>query len=206
MLLSPATGLNNYGLAYGLDNGAWSAYLAKVPFKEEPFRVAVGKIGANATFVVAPDIVDGGLASLQLTLSWLNWLLERVPVVLIAVQNGMVPSHVGHLLGPRTGIFVGGTSDWKEQTMAMWADVAHASGAICHVGRVNTARRVFLCAAAHVDSFDGSSVSRFAATLPLLDNARKQIDLFGQQARVSRRPHEDGRPSQTVLRSDTDTR
>jgi len=178
VLLSPATGLKNYGIPYALDNGAWSAHIAGEPFKEQPFRDAVAKIGANADFVVAPDIVAGGKASLELTRTWLPWLLRHTMVALIAVQDGMTPGDVMHRLGKRCGVFVGGTTEFKEETMAMWTAVAHSCGAICHVGRVNTKRRIFLCAAADADSFDGSSVSRFAVTLPRLDNARKQPDLF----------------------------
>ncbi len=178
VLLSPATGLKNYGLEYALDNGAWSAHIAGIPFPTDPFMEAVAKIGAKAHFVVVPDIVAGGRASLDLTRRWLPWVLERTMVALIAVQDGMLPGDVMHRLGKRCGIFVGGTTEWKESTMAMWGAVARESGAICHVGRVNTQRRVFLCAHAGATSFDGSSVSRFAKTLPNLDNARKQHDLF----------------------------
>jgi hypothetical protein len=180
VLLSPATGLKNYGLPYALDNGAWSAHVANAPFNAEAFRNAVALIGSEAIFVVVPDIVAGGMESLAMSLKWLEWCLERVPVVLIAVQDGMQPSDIAHLLGPRVGIFVGGTTEFKEETMAIWAALARSCGAICHVGRVNTKRRIFLCAAAGVTSFDGSSVSRFAKTLPKLDNARKQIDLFAR--------------------------
>lgn len=180
VLLSPATGLKNYGLEYALDNGAWSAHLAGVPFQSEPFMEAVAKIGAGAHFVVVPDIVAGGCQSLELSRRWIPWVLERTMVALIAVQDGMVPGDVMHRLGSRCGIFVGGTTDWKESTMGMWAALARECGAICHVGRANTRRRIFLCAAAGVNSFDGSSVSRFAKTLPPLDDARKQIDLFAQ--------------------------
>ena len=45
-------------------------------------------------------------------------------------------------------------------------------------GRVNTQRRIRLCAAAGADSFDGTSASRYAVTLPGLDSARRQPDLF----------------------------
>lgn len=178
VLLSPATGLKNYGLEYALDNGAWSAHLAGVPFPTEPFMEAVMKIGMGAHFVVVPDIVAGGRKSLELSRQWLPWVLERTMVALIAVQDGMTPGDIVHRLGSRCGIFVGGTTDWKEATMGMWSALARECGAICHVGRVNTKRRIFLCAAANVTSFDGSSVSRFADTLPLLDLARKQPDLF----------------------------
>ncbi|WP_313539696.1 hypothetical protein [Sphingomonas sp.] len=39
------------------------------------------------------------------------------------------------------------------------------------------------CGRAGVDSFDGSSASRFAETLPALERARQQIDLEGYLAR-----------------------
>jgi hypothetical protein len=175
VLLSPATGLKNYDLPYALDNGAWSAHVAGTEFQAEPFRKAVDKIGHGADFVVAPDIVAGGLASLDLSRRWLPWLLDRTRIALIAVQDGMRPGDVIHRLGKRCGLFVGGSTEWKEETMAMWAAVARENNAICHVGRVNTKRRIVLCAAAGVTSFDGSSVSRFAVTLPMLDNARHQL-------------------------------
>jgi hypothetical protein len=178
VLLSPATGLKNFGVPYALDNGAWSAFMAGEEFREEAFQKAVGLIGPGAAWVVAPDIVEGGKASLQMSVRWLGWLLDRVPVVLIAVQDGMSPRDIQGRLGIRIGIFVGGSTEWKEETMAMWAALARSCGAICHVGRVNTARRIHLCAAAGVDSFDGSSVSRFAKTLPRLDNAARQRDLL----------------------------
>lgn len=38
------------------------------------------------------------------------------------------------------------------------------------------------CVAAGADSFDGSSASRFATTLPLLDAARRQPDLLAGAA------------------------
>src|SRR5688572_9296405 len=142
VLLSPATGLKNYDIPYALDNGAWSAFKAGEAFREEPFRAAVGLIGARAAWVVAPDIVEGGAASLQMSLRWLGWLFDRVPVVLIAVQDGMTPREVRGRLGIRLGIFVGGSTQWKEETMPMWAGLARSCGAICHFGRVNTARRI----------------------------------------------------------------
>lgn len=178
VLLSPATGLKNYHIPYALDNGAWSAFMAGEEFREDDFIRAVVLIGSGAAWVVAPDIVEGGARSLQMSLSWLGWLFDRVPVVLIAVQDGMRPQDIQGRLGIRLGIFVGGSTKWKEETMPMWAALARSCGAICHVGRVNTARRIALCAAAGVDSFDGSSVSRYAKTLPRLDNAARQPDFL----------------------------
>ncbi len=178
VLLSPATGLKNYGIRYALDNGAWSAFKAGTEFNVDAFVAAVVLIGRGADWVVVPDIVQGGAASLELSRKWLPWVLDNAPAGLIAVQDGMTVDEIAPLLSPRVGIFVGGSTEFKEQTMGMWAALAHEHGAICHVGRVNTKRRIFLCAAANADSFDGSSVSRFAKTLPKLDHARHQPDLF----------------------------
>ncbi len=50
--------------------------------------------------------------------------------------------------------------------MGDWAELARERGAICHVGRVNSARRIHLCASAGVTSFDGSGVSRYAVEIP----------------------------------------
>lgn len=189
VLLSPATGLNCKGLPYALDNGAWSAHIAKTEFPAEPFRKAVARIGADAAFIVVPDIVMGGLASLELSKTWLPWVMERSRIALIAVQDGMTPADLDGLFSPRVGAFVGGSTEWKEETAAMWCEVAHRAGAICHVGRVNSARRIRICAAAGADSFDGSSVSRFAKTIGRLDRARNQADLFGSRRSDVRRQY-----------------
>jgi hypothetical protein len=62
--------------------------------------------------------------------------------------------------------------------MRAWGMLAREHSAYLHIGRVNTARRIRLCADAGADSFDGTSVSRYATTLELLDSARRQTHLF----------------------------
>jgi hypothetical protein len=151
------------------------------PFDEPAFERAIARLGADADWIVVPDIVMGGMASLKSSRMWLARLRNRRFLAkarfMIAVQNGIMPAHVRDLVGPRVGVFVGGDTEWKLATMASWARFAHVHGATCHVGRVNSARRIRLCAAAGADSFDGSGVSRFAAALPPLDLARRQADV-----------------------------
>jgi len=181
LMVSARGALRTEGFRYALDNGAWTSFQRGEPFDAATFKRAVARLGPDADWIVAPDIVMGGLASLRFSRQWLHRLRRRQVLrdktFLIAVQNGMEPRHVRRLIGPRTGIFVGGDTPWKLATMATWARLAHAHGAICHVGRVNSVRRIRLCAAAGVDSFDGSGVSRFASALPPLDLARRQPDL-----------------------------
>lgn len=166
---------------YALDNGAWTAFQRGEPFDVPAFEKAVALLGPGADWIVLPDVVAGGLASLRFSLDWLDTLRNRPALAgaryLLAVQNGMTPRDIAPLAGPEIGIFVGGDTPWKLATMAAWTRLAHERGAICHVGRVNTARRIHLCAAAGADSFDGSGVSRFASTLPPLDLARRQPDI-----------------------------
>jgi len=168
---------------YALDNGAWTAFQRGEPFDVRAFDKAVTLLGAAADWIVLPDIVAGGPASLRLSLDWLDTLRGRPDLrgaqYLLAVQNGMEPGQIAPLVSPEVGIFVGGDTPWKLATMATWTRLAHERGALCHVGRVNTVRRIRLCAAAGADSFDGSGVSRFASALPPLDRARRQPDIEG---------------------------
>ena len=173
------------GFPYAIDNGAWSAYQAFIKRRQatalldrRAFIKVVVRLGGSADFVVVPDIVAAGKESLALSKRWLPWVLDHTQLALIAVQDGMVPSDVAELLGPRVGLFVGGSCDppdfWKLSTMAQWCDLARKHGAWCHIGRVNSALRIRKCALAGATSFDGSSASRFALTIPPLDDARRQ--------------------------------
>lgn len=164
---------------YFIDNGAWTAHQAGEGFDEAAFLGVVSLLGEGAAFVVVPDIVCGGLDSLRLSESWLPRLDHLPGRLLIPVQNGMVPADVSHLLGPRVGIFVGGDTEWKLSTMPRWGVLARERGAHMHVGRVNSARRIRLCALAGAHSFDGSSASIYSKTLPHLDRARRSVLPFG---------------------------
>lgn len=66
--------------------------------------------------------------------------------------------------------------------MEAWGVLARRRNCYFHVGRVNSARRIATCSAAGASSFDGTSVTRFAKTLPRLDAAlgfaEDQPDLF----------------------------
>jgi len=177
-LLTAGAVLNPHGLRYALDNGAWSAHQRGLPFDDRAFEEAVREVGASADFIVAPDIVCGGLDSLAVSLRWLPWLLQHGRRVLVPLQDGMEPRHVAPILSPgRVGLFVGGSTAWKEWAIPTWGPWARARAIYCHVGRVNSARRIALCAQGMCSSFDGSSVTRFGKSLRRLDGARRQLAL-----------------------------
>lgn len=168
------------GMPWALDNGAWPAFAQGRPWDAGAFAAALDRHGPGARFIVAPDVVGERAPSLRLTTKWLPNLLGRAdlaaPAILVAVQDGMAFADIEPLLAPRVGIFIGGSTAWKESAIVPWGRWAAARGIYCHVGRVNTARRISLCLAGLVDSFDGTSATRFASTLPLLDGARRQTD------------------------------
>jgi hypothetical protein len=182
LLVSAKGVLRTEGMRYALDNGAWSAFVQQEPFDEDAFLVAVDRLGESADWIVLPDIVAGGLVSLDYSLRWKERLRGMPTKLLIAVQNGMQIDDVASLLSPAVGIFIGGTTEWKEATAQAWGSLARRRHCHLHVGRVNSARRIRICAAAGANSFDGSGVSRYAEALPRLDRATRQDDLFAAAA------------------------
>jgi len=167
------------GFPYAIDNGAWSDYTAGRDFDDERFQALVDKLGGAADWVVAPDIVAGGIRSLRLSLVWLAPLLVRTRMVLIPVQDGMGPADLVNIVLPkRIGIFLGGSTEWKLANMRLWGEFCAERGVYYHVGRVNTQKRFRLAHMAGADSVDGSSASRYAETLPMLDFASRQWDMW----------------------------
>ena len=179
-LLVSATGvLRHEGFQYALDNGAWTAHQAGTSFDVPAFQRAVDALGHGADWIVLPDALCGGLESLELSLSYLPELAVRGFRLLLPVQNGMQREHVIDHLSNQVGIFVGGDDTWKEATLPSWGAVAREVGCWLHVGRVNSARRIRLCALAGAHSFDGTSCSRWAVNVSRLDRARLSCLPFG---------------------------
>ncbi len=171
----------------GADNGQWAERDNPGPFKADRFLRFVDVVGERPLWLVLPDIVCGGLASLDLSLIWLDRLRGHPSVLLIAVQDGMTPKMIAPFVGPRVGIFVGGSDDWKEPSIEGWGDLSAEAGCYLHVGRVNTARRMFLCIAAEAESCDGTSVTKYVKTLPMLDQASRHQDFASKWRQVSDR-------------------
>lgn len=173
LLVSAAGKWRTEGFRYGIDNGAWTAYRTRRPFDAGRFEGCVAELGTGADWIVVPDIVCGGLESLAFSESW----LPRLPAtaqLLLPVQDGMTPADVRSMVGGRVGIFVGGEDAFKESTAHVWGNLARERDCYLHVGRVNSMRRIRICAMAGAHSFDGTSVSRYSTTIRRLNNARVQ--------------------------------
>ncbi len=164
---------------FAIDNGAWPCFKQNLPFDSEAFQSVVDTHGSAADFVVIPDVVADGERSLAFSKLWFD-RLKHLRLILLPVQDGMRPDDIGAILEryPNMGIFLGGSTDWKLKTMYGWGMVAHAFRRYYHIGRVNTVRRIRLCAEAGADSIDGTSATMFSCTIPKLDNALRQPSLL----------------------------
>jgi len=100
LLVSAKGVLRTEGMRYALDNGAWTAFQQGEAFDERAFGRAVDLLGEGADWIVLPDIVAGGMASLEFSLRWLDRLKGIPTRLLLAVQNGMEPDDVRELLSP----------------------------------------------------------------------------------------------------------
>ena len=113
LLVSARGVLRHESVPYALDNGAWTAFQKGQPFDEAAFVKALRMLGAAADWTVVPDVVAGGAASLDLSLRWMRTVLDESPRGMLAVQDGMGVEDVRGFLGPRVGLFVGGSTAWK---------------------------------------------------------------------------------------------
>lgn len=212
LLISAVGRWNAHGLPYAIDNGAWTASelfrKGKRKTADPDLKAFVGcvdRMGSGADFIVVPDIVAGGLRSWLLTRYWLRKLrrnpkLKKVKL-LIAVQDGFTVEMVAPFISERVGIFVGGSTEWKLKTARQWGQLARSRGALCHVGRVNSARRWEICERAGATSADGASGILFPCTIPELDDARQRLTLEGEMVRRSAAmsPEEFARQAQQIV-------
>ena len=174
-------------IRYAVDNGAYYCWTRKLEWDELKFRKMLDRVDTfdrRPDFGVVPDIVAGGMASLEFSLSWVGRLPAGYPWYL-AVQDGMGEADVQPVLRQFGGIFVGGTSEWKMRSLPIWARAAKQNGKKLHVGRVNSLQRAFVVAQVfRADSFDGTNWNRLWNNVKKparvnLDSAQGSLDLYG---------------------------
>lgn len=183
-----------------LDNGAFSDWKLGLDFDAEAFwwNLILGLAAeVPPDFVVCPDRVAGGLASLEFSLGWivssasrLSALSQHVtlarPRWYLAVQDGMKADDVRDAFQSSgyafDGIFIGGTLKWKLATGEGWVQLAHELGVKCHAGRIGTARRVRWAMRIGADSLD--------STVPLWskENLRNFVDALSAGAKQTELP------------------
>lgn len=104
---------------------------------------------------VLPDIVTGGLKSLEMSLGWLDHPdLPELPWYL-AVQDGMKPVDVEPHIHRVAGLFLGGSDPFK-LTAPDWSEMAHQHSKRFHYARMGTRRKLRLAHIAEADSGDSA--------------------------------------------------
>lgn len=112
---------------YAVDNGAWSDYLKGRSFNHMRFMKMLEKIKQQETqpdFIVLPDIVKGGVKSLELSMSYLD-VADNHPCY-FAIQDGITQEMITpEIIEAVNGFFIGGSNTWKWRVMTSWVNFAH---------------------------------------------------------------------------------
>ena len=142
------------GEQWGFDNGAYSAWRKGEEFPTKRFLRRLNW-GLNnrppPSLAVCPDIVMGGMESLEFSTWWRPRLPDHWPWYL-AVQDGMTPDDIKGCLNDFSGIFVGGSTAFKS-TIPQWQEL----GKPVHFGACGTTRKLRWAVECGVDSLDSST-------------------------------------------------
>jgi hypothetical protein len=141
---------------WAFDNGAYGCFLAGRPFHDDRFRYRLDRASdlPEPLFGVTPDIVGGGLLSLEFSLGWRERLPNHWPWYLV-VQDGMIVEDVEPCLDGFEGLFLGGTTRFKS-TAETWCELAHKWHKGFHYGRASVLSRVQDAKRIGADSLDTS--------------------------------------------------
>lgn len=110
-------------------------------------------------FIVLPDVVGQGEASLEFSIDHLEETQRTGARCYLAVQDGVTPARILNVLGlfPSVkGLFVGGTTRWKLETAAAWCALGRRTGRAVHIGRVGTLERIEWAQSIGATSIDSS--------------------------------------------------
>lgn len=165
---------------FAIDNGAFSAYKNGVPWDKKAFLKLIDRYFDQREipdFIVVPDIVAGGLESLEFSAQWVHKIVVHAGTrKYLAVQDGMPVELVKRELNHFGGIFVGGSLEWKYKTAGQWIKLAHKLGMPCHIGRVGTLDKIVWASRIGADSIDSTSWGR-NATYSYIEAANEQTIL-----------------------------
>jgi hypothetical protein len=130
------------------DDGAFHEHLQRVMNAVARGWWEVNRAGAVVRepstppqFMVLPDVVADGAASLRKSLEWLPWAEPTGWPLYLVVQDGMSAADVAAVMPDVDGLFVGGSSRWKWATAAAWGALCQDWERPLHIGRVGTGKR-----------------------------------------------------------------
>ncbi len=173
---------------FAVDNGCYAAHSRQEEWDPKSFLGILARLSRESRipdFVVIPDRVSDP-TSLGFSEAWIHALKTTYPwfPYYLAVQDGMTEESVRQFIEANgiSGIFVGGSMDWKLRTMGQWAKLAHRLGLQCHVGRVGPVSRMLLAEYSGADSIDSTTWVQRKDALPKYIRAyREQTSLPSEE-------------------------
>ncbi|MFC3860183.1 hypothetical protein ACFOPQ_05315 [Deinococcus antarcticus] len=119
-------------------------------------------------FIVVPDCPGDGEGTLHGYYAMAEMLAPLGYPLAYVFQDGAEKLP----LPPCDYTFIGGTNDWRMRHAAGLIQRAHDAGLGCHVGRVNSGKRLAMLAQAGADSADGTYLSYVGVEQGLADVTR----------------------------------
>jgi hypothetical protein len=152
---------------YALDNGAFSCWTEKgnsfddakwsaFEFQWRKLLFWAQAAPLKAKWAIVPDVPGDAARTIE---RWAQYapIVQRAGIPLaVAVQNGMTPETVRALSPAPEVIAVGGSTEWKWETVAMWAREFPR----VHLLRCNSPTKLYELEAMGVESCDGTGWSR----------------------------------------------
>lgn len=193
-------------LPYCLDNGAFAAAINNRPFDWGAWDAALDRYVGHPQapiWIVVPDVVFDGAATLAQWNQLAEGYRKRYVPLAIAVQNGMTPDDVRSLAVQPDVIFIGGTTEWKWETVGTWC----AEFPRVHVARVNGRRALDASYLAGAESCDGSGWFRgdLAQIEELCEFIADTRGMDSKELREAARSSRHSREQQMVLRMEEAT-
>ncbi|KAB7884992.1 hypothetical protein [Poseidonibacter ostreae] len=196
MLRIKQSDAQQHGFAF--DNGVFADFINGLSFNDKKFKEKLRTLHRERKFpdfIVVPDIIGGGIESLEYSISYLSKLDFCPFPKFLVVQNGMELVDVEPYLCKHNnkqniefdGLFVGGSPtfngfgkpkstevEWKLKTMESWTKLAHKYDKRCHIGRVSSKRRLQFARSISADSCDTSIVNFSPKEFKKFEHASKQ--------------------------------
>ncbi len=173
-------------LPWFFDNGAWGDFNNGRSFDEASYIKDLALLSQleRPDFLVVPDLVAQGAASLAFSLQWASRLKGLAPLYLVT-QDGQSARDVAEVLDQFDGVFVGGSLEWKIRTAKQWVALAHQHGKPCHIGRAGSVDRAKWALRIGADSLDSclplwseKNLQRFLRSI----KPQRQLELFSERA------------------------
>ena len=164
---------------YALDNGAYINYNKGLDFDVETFFEMVKDWGDGADWIAIPDVVTDASTTLNVSWPYISKLTELGfgDKLLFVYQDGMTAADLHPYVGQKIGIFIGGTTEAKLKNLPWIAELCRLNDVVCHVGRVNTMKRVNYCIDHGCTSFDGSGWTQFPVSFSLIEQIENNTQM-----------------------------